>query len=232
MRCFQLFLLGLTLAPLGCASTTVHKNPGPDDTGVRYYLPKPYLKLEQTRIKDTETTCKLVPGMVTITLEMLPDFSEEYSVHVRAGAGINNTKLTLDHGWQLTEVNCKVFSNASENLDAITQAISMLPGRKGDSHERATNTVECGAAVHASNVPLGYYEAVLTPDDCGKRRFNGWRYVGFAPFAQCPLHMHGVESRDCHDGDLYGLVYEQKSLVFRKLCDVSRGPGLAQTSEP
>ena len=75
-------------------------------------------------------------------------------------------------------------------------------------------------AVRASNVPLGLYEAVVsTGPDC-KKRLYGFRYVGFMPYAACPLESCGVEQTSCCAGDIYGLVMEAGVMVFRPLAEV------------
>lgn len=219
--CWRLLLLVvLPVLAAGCASVTVTKDPGPEDTGVRYYLPKPYLKLEQAKIKvaDSETEYTPLPEMVAITFEMLPDYSEEYSVHVRAGVGINNTVLKLDKGWQLKEINCDIQSNFSQNVTEVANAIKAMPfpaPKQTESTDSGGKRLAHCAAAH--NVPLGYYESVFTPGDCGKRQLLGWRYVGFAPFVGCPIQATGSQVEDCHRECLYGLVYENKTMVFKRL---------------
>ena len=88
-----LALLAALAAAVGCATTKVCKNPGEHDRGLRYYLPKPYLLVDQA-VKVTPvgadgkaTEYTPLKNMVNISLEYLPDFAEEYSIHARAGIG-------------------------------------------------------------------------------------------------------------------------------------------------
>jgi hypothetical protein len=202
---------------VGCASTTVKKNPGPHDRGVRYYLPKPYLFVSTAVAKDGD---KLVPqhGKVSIALEMRPDFSEEYSIHVRSGVGINKTTITLEEGWKLKAVDMTIDSNFSSNVDAVAGLLDNVKklnptGVKTEDGERQM----LAASVTAHNVPMGYYESVIGCDSNGKKQLFGWRYVGFAPFANCPVDIRGTQGQACADGEVYGLVMENNIMVFKKL---------------
>lgn len=202
-------MLGLGLLCLvACASTTVKKDPGPHDRGVRYYRPKPYLFLEPALGKSDE--------LVTMSLQYLPDFAEEYSIHVRAGVGKNTTSFKLQDGWNLTEFNVDVDSKVSENIEAVAKLIEAVPKLRPTAGDGVPK-----GAVRATNVPLGYYEAVINPGPDGKKRLYGWRYVGFAPFVGCPQQGTGVECADCHQQALYGLVFEKGVMVFKPLAEAA-----------
>lgn len=220
MRGVTALVACLALLALGCASTTVRKNPGPHDRGVRYNLPKPYLLLQPAKEavdKDGKVT-RYVPNSVDISIEMHPDFSEEYSIHVRAGVGINKTSVTLEDGWKLTQINFDVDSNTSENLNAVSDLISKLPKfGKSSGTDPGLDKQELASCVPAFNVPLGYYEAVIGDDGCGKKRLYGWRYVGFFPFNACPTVACGAQAGNCRTGDVFGLVYEKGVMKFKRL---------------
>jgi hypothetical protein len=168
------------------------------------------LALRQAKDKDGVP----VAESIEISLEYLPDFSEEYSIHMRTGFGVNNTTIQLDQGWNLTSLNVQLDSKTSENLQAIG---SLLGGVSGmiprDGPPR-------GFVVQATNVPLGYYEAVIGTYS-GKKHLYGFRYVGFMPYAACPLTACGMEEYDCQfQGELYGLIFENGVLTFKRLEDV------------
>jgi hypothetical protein len=228
MRLFALpCLFSVALAAvIGCASTTVRKNPGPHDRGVRYYLPKPYLFVSTAVVKDGD---KVTPqhGKVSISLEMRPDFSEEYSVHVRAGVGKNNTTLTLDDGWKLKAVDMTIDSNFSSNVEAVSGLLDVVKGLQptGAKSEDSDRQL-LASSVTAHNVPLGYYESVIGCDPNGKKQIYGWRYVGFVPFSNCPVDIHGTQGQSCTDGEMYGLVTENNIMVFKKL-DALKGEPVA-----
>lgn len=193
----------------GCASTKVVKNPDEDDTGIRYYRPKPYLMIKPSPIKDVEQK-------VDISITYLPDYSEEYSIHVNAGLGTNSTEVKLTNGWNLESVNIDVDSKAAELIGAVSQAATAAAGFKG---RPATKTFAEG--VSARDVPMGLYEAVTGIDDCGRKRLYGWRYVGFAPFAQCPTCASGGPyAQPCEDG-LWGLVSDNGVLVFKRVSEIA-----------
>ena len=210
MRTASLCLLVLLPLLAGCLlpRTTVHRNPGPNDLGVRYYRPKPYLFIKPMADRDGRP----VDGYVTLEQVTLPDFGEEYSIHVRSGLGTNDTEIRLEDGWNLTALNIDIDSQFDENLKAVAEVIEAVP------RATAAGRGELPAlAVRATNVPLGLYESVVaTGADC-KKRLYGFRYVGFMPYAPCPLESCGVEQMACCAGDIYGLAFADGVMVFRPL---------------
>lgn len=198
----------LILFAVGCASTTVTRHPGPNDCGVRFYRPKPYLLVTPAGGNS--------PQAVQIKLEYLPDFSEEYSIHIRSGLGANKTKVTLDQGWNLTKLDYDVDSKVPENISAVADLIDkvggILPTAKTDRE---------GTTVKANNVPLGYYEAVLGCGPSGGKQLFGWRYVGFLPYAQCPTDMSGYACGDCQSETLFALVFENGTMTFKSLTETA-----------
>jgi hypothetical protein len=208
------------LCAFGCASTTVKKNPGPDDSGLRYYLPKPYLLLTPAAKYDDGKVIDYIDNAVDIALEMRPDFTEEYSVHVKAGIGINKTGLVLTDGWQLEQINHDVQSNTAENINAAAELLGKLP-TFAPSGKKAEQNRKLGENVPAFNVPLGYYESVIVAGPTGKKQMQGWRYVGFMPFNACPSTGCGQESHHSCADDIYGLVYEKGVMVFKKIPDIA-----------
>jgi hypothetical protein len=193
----------------GCTPRTiVKKAPGPDDCGVRYYRPKPYLMIKPMVDKKGEP----VEGYVSIETTTLPDYSEEYSIHVRSGLGSNHTSITLQDGWNLTHLNVETDSNIDANLKALAEIVEAVP--TGGDIESATRV-----GVRGINVPLGLYEAVISNDGCTKRLY-GFRYVGFMPFSGCPVEFAGCRAHSCEDGlQIYGLVFDEAEnvMVFRQL---------------
>ncbi len=208
-------LLGLAIGVClftGCLpATKVIKNPSDCDRGVRYYRPKPYLFISAHETKDES----IEEGFVDITMEMLPDFSEEYAIHIRTGLGQNKTSVTLEDGWNLTALNVDIDSNFDENFKAVTDGVSkIVPTSLSNPNNVAANRK---TKVRAHNVPLGYYESVISKDSCGHKRLYGWRYIGFTPYTQCPIESSGVDCQPCHQTEVYGLVFEDGAMVFKPL---------------
>ena len=209
-----LWIIGLSLifCFTGCLPRTlVKKNPGPDDTGIRYYRPKPYLFVTPQLKSDGTPT----DGMVALSIEMLPDYSEEYSIHIKTGLGANKTSVKLTDGWNLSEINVDADSNFDENLDAITNLATKalaLSGAGGKT-DRAANNVK------ATNVPIGLYESVIAVGPDCKKHLYGFRYVGFLPYSPCPTTMSGGQSAGCEFDVIYGLFFESGALVFRPIND-------------
>ena len=204
-----------------CASTTVKKDPGPHDRGIRFYRPKPYLLLEPT-LPEKESPYA-AGELVAISQQWLPDFSEEYSVHVRGGLGVNKTSLKLEDGWNLTDLNVEVDAKFAENLGAVTGLIKEVkPTAVPTGGERAVAPPKASKmVVRATNVPFGLYEAVLSPGADGRKQLYGWRYIGFAPYAPCPISTGGVECTTCDASQIFGLVFVNGIMTFKPLRDIN-----------
>jgi len=227
----------------GCSpGIDVRPNPLPSDKGIRYYRPTPYLLVEpaspEAGGKDGSSKgAALDPRgkLFKVSLQYLPDFGEEYAVKVRAGLGTSKVKLTLENGWNLTSVDQDLDSKASENITAVTNLLkaaapnglaSDLTSR--ESTESSPSTPDRVIFVRASNVPIGYYESVIGRDpDSGRKQLYGFRYVGFLPFATCPIQPAGSATACCADGTmpLYGLVFEDEVMTFRPLPDLAARSG-------
>lgn len=214
-------------AVCGCLPrVSVRPNPGPCTPGIRYYRPKPYLFIspagEKVVVEGSKTTTEGVSDKyVQIQLEWLPDFAEEYALNIRTGLGTNHTKVILEDGWKLTSVDANMDSQTDENIKAVAELISKIPVNPGARvAEDMPNVPKDEKVVRATNVPLGYYESVLGRDKCGKKQFYGWRYVGFAPFNGCPIKTSGQDCMPCDAMDLYGLVFDNGIMTFKRLPNV------------
>ena len=228
---------------VGCVPPRVIVTPNPcaDTKGIRYYRPKPYLLIlpfsevttttdpraksapadETTQKKTTVELSKINDEFVTMQLEYLPDFSEEYAIDVKSGFGINETSFRLENGWKLTEINQKLDSQTDENIKAVGELISSAS--KALAKSSPDNTVKGNEAlgnqpIRARNIPYGYYESVIGKGPDGRKRLFGWRYVGFVPYASCPIDACGSESMCCNQtGDVYGIIFEDGIMVFKEL---------------
>jgi len=220
MRQWQLVMC-LLLLVTGCMPrTVVRQNPGPHDTGIRYYRPKPYLLVQPTPVNEGAEVRH--DKYVQISLEYLPDFSEEYSIDVRTGLGRNKTSIKLADGWNLTEINQELDSNFDENVKAVGDLLkSVAPGGivpTAGEHARGPSMV-----VSATNVPIGFYESVIGRGPDCKKRLYGWRYVGFYPYSPCPLGASGTDCVDCHMAGVYGLVFREGVMTFEIIQDIAQG---------
>jgi len=223
-----MFVCLLSAVSTGCLPrTTVHKSPGPHDKGIRFYRPKPYLLVKPYEEKGTDGVLRASKEAVQVSMEWLPDFSEEYSIQVRTGLGTNETNITLSNGWNLTQINTKLDSQFDENVNAIANLIGKTaPGglvREGGAPPRAQEFV-----VRATNVPIGYYEAMIGEGPDCRKHLYGWRYVGFVPYAACPIEPSGLQCASCNDGslDLYGLVFIEGVMTFQRIQEIV--PNLAR----
>jgi len=222
MACVSLLFVLASCWTLGCApKLRVIPHPTSRDPGVRFYRPKPYLFLSPASTGGTSARTAASPlagegELVAIELRYLPGFEEEYALDVRAGWGVANVKIELEDGWNLVNLNQELDSKVDDNLSALADVMRAVPSVASTTPARNT---EMRTVVQASNVPLGFYEAVVAPDRCGKKHLYGFRYVGFIPDATCPLCPTGSQSGDCRDGSLplYGLVFERGVMVFREI---------------
>lgn len=223
---FAIVICTLQFGATGCTpKIVVRKNPDDLDRGIRYYRPKPYLKIEPAEIAISKTESQIAPGLVRISLVYLPDFSEEYSISVRSGCGIADVGIKLEDGWNLTEISQELDSQTDENVEAIGNVLKAASGFVATSaNERAAENVSF--TVPARNVPIGFYESVVGRDECSVKRLYGFRYLGFMPFAGCPIEMGGHSHASCLDpgacgqhpaGSLYGLTFVGGEMVFQPL---------------
>ncbi|MCC6508810.1 MAG: hypothetical protein IT423_06865 [Pirellulaceae bacterium] len=211
-----LSVLGMVcLAISGCTPRIiVRQHPTADDEGIRYYRPKPYL-LISALAKDTNASA----DNVSITLDYLPDFSEEYSINVRSGLGFADVNVGLQDGWNLVSINQKLDSQTDETIKAtgdLLKAVVSSP-TSGSGQSQARPVIQ----VPARNVPLGYYEAVIGKNRHGKKQLFGFRYVGFMPYQACPIDVCGSCTAACDDGLLYGLTFDSGVMTFKPLCDMA-----------
>lgn len=216
----------------GCAPRViVRANPQPNDRGIRYYRPKPYLKIEPAEVAIEKNQTTIVPGLVRISLAYLPDFSEEYSIDVRSGLGIANVGIKLEDGWNLTEISQELDSQTDENTKAFASLLSavgdVVPTASGKS-----GAPEVSFTVPARNVPIGFYESIVGQDSRGCKRLYGFRYVGFVPFAGCPIDMGGQQSACCNDpsSGLYGLSFVDGQMLFLPLDQMAHQPAVDSTT--
>jgi hypothetical protein len=229
-RAVTVFSILLSVLSVGCTPRVrVRKSPSPQDTGFRYYRPKPYLLISPGAASiavaegDKKTTTT-VPSdeYVTIQMQYLPDFSEEYAIDVRPGFGVAEVSFKLENGWNLTEVNQKLDSKTAENIAATAELLksagSLIPTGNAAADDKNSDAATQRWVVRATNVPLGYYESVVSRNNTGKG-LAGWRYVGFAPFNSCPTKICGAETVDCadHNGPIYGLGFVEGVMTFQQL---------------
>jgi len=228
----------LVIVNIGCTPRViVRKSPTDQDRGIRYYRPKPYLKIEPAEILVDKNQTNLVPGLVRISLVYMPDFSEEYSIDVRSGCGIANVGIQLEDGWNLTEISQDLDSQTDENIEAVGSLLSAVGGLVPTSaSDRPTD--EISFTVPARNVPLGFYESVVGRDSCNVKRLYGFRYLGFMPFAGCPIEMNGHSRASCQDpagcgqhpaGSLYGLTFVGGEMVLQPLDMMAATPAMSAT---
>lgn len=211
---YALILLSLTTIVPGCTpKIIVRQHPTADDQGIRYYRPKPYLLISALS-KDANASA----DYVSITLDYLPDFAEEYSISVKPGLGVADVSIGLEDGWNLVSINQKLDSQTDETIKATGELLKAVVAPTSGAGQSSARPI---INVPARNVPLGYYEGVIGRNRHGKKQLFGFRYVGFMPFQACPLEMCGSTVAPCDDGLLYGLTFDSGVMSFKPLCEIA-----------
>ncbi|OWK45821.1 hypothetical protein FRUB_02152 [Fimbriiglobus ruber] len=169
---------------------------------------------------------------VTMQIKYMPDWNEEYSVRLRSGLGTGKLEFKLDDGWNLTSVGIETDQKIPELLNAIANLAGVAQGAKpaaaAAAGQKKPGVVPADANLFIvdtrPDVPLGFYEPIIATDTHGRKSLFGWRYVGFMPFAGCPVDVC-VQPRTvtCDVAELWGLVAATGSLKFQRLSEIEAG---------
>jgi hypothetical protein len=225
MRTGVFVLVSVPLLLCACTRVVVTKDPSFANKGIRFYRPKPYLFIGELAAPSKELTknCDSTgagPTTVKVAIQLahLPDYNEEYAIELRPGMGIGELEIKLEDGWNLTSVGMKTDQQVDELATAGGSLIGALR-RPADARDPQQIVAEA-----TRNVPLGFYEPVVGCDEHGRRHLIGWRYVGFLPFAACPVEVNVCSNTVACDGaDIWALVNTPNGLRFQKLADVVNG---------
>ncbi|MEE2640658.1 MAG: hypothetical protein VX768_08540, partial [Planctomycetota bacterium] len=132
----------------------------------------------------------------------------------------SSVNFQLENGWNLVSIGQQLDSKFDKNVEAVGNAAGAIaeipfPGASGTGSSGGKTIVKA-----TTNIPLGYYESVLLDGPNGKKRLQGFRYVGFLPYG-------GVrEPSECQTGgDLYGLCYRDGLMTFRKFAELQGEQG-------
>lgn len=167
---------------------------------------------------------------ISMKLEYLPDFSEEYAINLKPGLGSGNFEFQLENGWNLTSLNAETDQQTDEIIGSIGSLLGALspsglleksPQNPDKSLAKAPSTPP---TIYGSNIPFGFYEAVIACDPRGRKQLYGWRYVGFMPFQACPIQTGGSQQVCCDTQDIYGMVFVNGVLQFQKIYDIPDVP--------
>lgn len=104
---YILLLAALTVS--GCAYAEVRPIRSSDVEGIRFYRPWPYLWV-----------VKAEKGGCSLTVNYLPDTSQEYIIIPHTGVGTLKVAPTLAEGWNLTAFEVTADSKTAELVSAIT----------------------------------------------------------------------------------------------------------------
>lgn len=187
-------------------------------------------KVNQSQSNADKKNNPLALEKVKISMQLvyLPDFAEEYSIRMLPGMGIGELNIKLDNGWNLTSVGIKTDQQTDEIIKSTADLVSSLgTAAKGFREDKGANNLvddSTGIRVYATNIPFGFYEAVIATDPCGKKQLYGWRYIGFMPFQACPTNVCGANTVNCCDPDtIFGMVMEANGvLVFKQLHQIPK----------
>jgi hypothetical protein len=220
--------LALLLLLCGCARMVVKKAPGDHDKGIRFYRPKPYLFVgpgEPPKPNNQDGYSARIAGVpVVMRIEYLPDYSDEYSIRMTPGLGTTDLTVALDKGWNLTSVNAKTDQKYAEIIESVAKLASAFTGAPGAGGARTYGGGQGEWSGSADfDVPLGYYEAVIGIDECGKKSLVGWRYVGFMALG-CPGGIVCTTRFAQCGPPMYAIVADGPMLRMRRLDRVETTP--------
>jgi hypothetical protein len=188
--------------------------------------------LETKPVKNLAAKEHVTLQKISMKLEYLPDFSEEYAINLKPGLGTGNFEFELENGWNLTSLNAETDQQTAEIIGSIGSLIGALSPAPGVLEKSAQNpslnlaqqAPTPPATIYGSNVPFGFYEAVIACDPHGRKQLYGWRYVGFMPFQACPVEPRGAQQVCCDTQDIYGMVFVNGVLQFQKIHDIPTIP--------
>lgn len=111
----KMLIITLSIVVLGCARLEIRKSKGPNDEGLPYYRPMPYLLIS---LGDN--------GFCKSEIIVLPDLSEDYRIIPHPGIGSIILNPTLTNGWNLTGFNTTIDTQIDENITAIAGLVSAV----------------------------------------------------------------------------------------------------------
>lgn len=168
---------------------------------------------------------------VSMEIKYLPDYNEEYSVQLRPGIGTGQLSFKLDDGWNLSSVNLQTDQKLPELISSIASLIGAVRGGGGGGGGTTGGLKKMAGGGYGDtwnivvdtrpDVPLGFYEPIIATDPDGHKFLFGWRYVGFLPFAGCPVQPCVTgESVTCDPHELWGIVATPNSIKFDRLTNI------------
>jgi len=144
LKFVMLMLIPVFIA--GCASTITARSGG--ETGIPYYLPKPYLlitknltplvekTIEKKDDKGNTTAIEHTVEPITTKIEKgdsysfqviyLPDLTQKHGLEIQSRTGTINTNITLVDGWKLVGINLDADAKTSEIIQSIGSAITSV----------------------------------------------------------------------------------------------------------
>ncbi|WP_157605443.1 hypothetical protein [Schlesneria paludicola] len=170
---------------------------------------------------------------VSMTIRYMPDYNEEYSIRMTPGLGIGKLDIVLQDGWNLTTVGIQQDQQTAAILNSVAGLISAVhggsPAASKDTKNASFNGDSSGGGVEqifdaSRDVPLGFYEPIIATDQCGRKSLFGWRYVGFMPYAGCPVEpCIGTPTVSCDPHELWGIFATKDALRFQRLSEMEEG---------
>jgi hypothetical protein len=150
------FIILISLFIGGCASTITARPGG--ETGIPYYLPKPYLLITKnltplvektTEKKDDKgnttaierkgepvTTNNEKGDFYSFQIIYLPDLTQKYGLEIQSRTGTIKTNVTLIDGWKLVGINLDADAKISDTIKAVGELIPSIPKGMGIVEEK------------------------------------------------------------------------------------------------
>lgn len=116
------FVCLLPVLFMACAKITVtHVGTGDTSEGIHFVRPRPYLLVSSSPTKELKSE-----------ILWLPDYSQEYAIHIRPGVGRSNMNIKLKDGWMLTEMGGETDARFSEAATAFGNAFEAVKSASVD----------------------------------------------------------------------------------------------------
>ncbi len=177
MKSMKFVMIVLISLFIGGCTSTITARPG-GETGIPYYLPKPYLLITKniaplvektTEKKDDKGNSRGIvrkeePVRINnekgdyyfFQIVYLPDLTQKYGLEIQSRTGTIKTNVTLIDGWKLVGINLDADAKTSDIIKAVGELIPSIPKSMGiEKGMRAVEEIKVGLWLYEIKVEKG-----------------------------------------------------------------------------
>ncbi len=189
-----LLVFPIMLLLSGCASTITAKPGG--DSGIPYYLPKPYLLItknlcpirtettgretgtgeDEKKIIKTKPVSSCDKGQDSFSFQViyLPDLAQKHGLKIASRTGVINTTVTLVDGWKFTGLNLYADAKTYETIQAVGSAVVQAASPFKAAPETTAKALPPGTDVQAraEEPRAGLWLYAISVDDDGNTPYD------------------------------------------------------------